>query len=159
MVLAVVAEIARERIYMYKEGEVVISDANTKRRSSPKKVLLGYFDDYQSFKVLELYMKNYGKYKFRVLGSAALEIISVGLGNADVFIDLRNMLRNFDVAASLRIAIALGAKAYIPGYEDPLDMPIDRVVRVNCIVGFDDNSLAKVLEIMKQATFQDLASR
>lgn len=150
VLLAVLAEIPRDRIYIYRNGVVSAFGTSVRRRSTPKKIVLGYFNSYETFNALELYSKTYGGSKLRVLGSAALDILSVALGNAEVFIDVTNRLRNFDVAASLIIALHLGAKAYVSGYEDVLDIPIDDVVRVNCVVGFDNGYLVKALEILKR---------
>ena len=151
VVLALVAEVSRNRVYLYREGEVKILGANISRKSKPKHIVLGYFDSPQSFKALDLYMSYYGdKRVLRVLGSAALDIINVGLGNAEVFIDVRNKLRNVDIAAALRIALAMGAAAVAIGYPTPLDIPIDRVVRVGCVVGFDHEYLMRALEVLRQ---------
>lgn len=157
--LAVVAEVVRDRIYIYSDGVIkILGSKNIVRKNKPKNVVLGYIDSYTSYKILKLYSKSYNRFKvLRILGSAALDILSVGLGNAEVFIDLRkNKLRNIDIAAALRIALALGAKAFIPGYKNSLDIPVDRIVRVSCIVGFNDFYLGKVLEILKRIDFQDL---
>lgn len=150
-VLALVAELARDRIYLYRDGEVRIIGKQVVRKKTPKKVVLGYFDSAKTFKPIELYLALHGGSKvLRVLGSASLDILSVALGGAEVFIDVRNKLRNFDIAAALRIALSLGAKAYVFGHEDPLSIPIDSVVRVSCIVAYDEKYLAKTLEILNQ---------
>ncbi|MEM4040293.1 MAG: hypothetical protein QXM83_00580, partial [Ignisphaera sp.] len=133
---------------------------DVKRRTDPKNIVLGYFDSYESFKALELYTKNCEGFKvLRILGSAALDIISVALGNAEVFIDVRGRkLRNIDIVAALRIALALGAKAYIPGYRDPLELPLDTTVKIDCIVGFNDAYLRKVLKVLEKIGFLEKAS-
>lgn len=157
---ALLAEISRNRIYIYREGIVKAIGTDIKRRRDPKNIVLGYFDSYESFKALELYIKNCEGFKvLRILGSAALDIVSVALGNAEVFIDIRgHKLRNIDVVAALRIALALGAKAYIPGYRDPLELPLDTTVKIDCIVGFNDTYLRKVLKILEKIGFLERAS-
>ncbi len=50
--------------------------------------------------------------KMRSLGSAALEIASVGLGRGLLFVDLRGKLRNVDVAAAVGLARECGARVF-----------------------------------------------
>lgn len=159
VVIAIVSEIQRHRVYIYDGVQTKILGSNISRRDSPKGIILGYFDSINSLRTLEMYMKSYGESKvLRSLGSAALDIVSVGLGNAEVFIDIRNKLRNFDVAAALRIALALGSQAYVFGYSDPLDMSIDGVVKVSCIVGFNGEYLGNALKVLQRITSPDYTS-
>jgi myo-inositol-1(or 4)-monophosphatase len=60
--------------------------------------------------------RNYGFKRFRIFGSAALELCFVADGSVDVFIDIRSredlgFLRIYDVAAGLLICRNAGAKA------------------------------------------------
>ncbi len=159
IVIAIVSEIQRYRVYIYDNIQTKILGSNIGRRDNPKGIVLGYFDSINSLRALEMYMKSYGESKvLRSLGSAALDIVSVGLGNAEVFIDIRNKLRNFDVAAALRIALALGSQAYVFGYSDPLDIPIDVVVKVSCIVGFNEEYLENALKVLQRITSPDYTS-
>lgn len=151
VIIALVAEVPRDRIYIYENDAVEIIGANIRRRTIPKKIVLGYFDDIRSWKALKLYTEYSEEKKIlRVLGSAALDILSVALGNAEIFIDIRDKLRNLDIAAALRIALALGAKAYVYKFESPLDIPIDSVTNISCIVSFDDLYLRRALDILNQ---------
>ncbi len=146
---AIVSEIFRNRMYIY-NGGISILGRNRYRSSTPKPIVLGYFESYSAYKPLENYI-NYrnAKLAIRSLGSAALDIVYVGMGNAEVFIDARAKLRNVDIAAALRISMGLGAKAYVCGYRDPLDIPIDRIDRIKCVlVGFDDRYLDIALRSM-----------
>ncbi|MEM1645280.1 MAG: inositol monophosphatase family protein [Ignisphaera sp.] len=159
VVLAIVSEIQRHRIYVYNNTQIKILGPNIARKTIPKGIILGYFDNINSLRILDAYLKNYGESKvLRSLGSAALDIVSVGLGNAEIFIDIRNKLRNLDIAAALRIALALGSQAYVFGYSDPLDIPIDNVVKISCIVGFNKDYLGNALKILKKTTSQDYTS-
>lgn len=151
IIYASVTEVARNRIYVYRDGEIRIYGAKATRRDTPKGIVLGYFDSPKTLEPLNLYvMHRGGPAILRILGSAALDIISVGLGNAEVFIDVRNKLRNLDIAAALRIALTMGAEAYIPGFSSPLDIPIDRVLRVSCVVGFNREILRRSIEVLRQ---------
>jgi len=151
VVFALVSELQRNRTYVYSSGNVDILGTKNKRRYTPKKVVLGYFNSVQSLRAIELYMGSYtGERVLRVLGSAALDIINVALGNAEVFIDIRNKIRNLDVGAALKIALALGSKAYIAGFDNPLDLPIDRILKIGCVVGFNDVYLSKALEALRR---------
>ncbi|ADM28511.1 inositol monophosphatase [Ignisphaera aggregans DSM 17230] len=147
---AIVSEIFRDRMYVYDYGDVRIGERKIYRGVIPKPIVLGYFESYSTYKPLENYIRNRNeKLTIRSLGSAALDIVYVGMGNAEVFIDARAKLRNVDISAALRIAMALGAKAYVCDYRDPLDIPIDRIERIKFIlVGFNDRYLDIALSSM-----------
>jgi len=53
--------------------------------------------------------KKYNFKRLRIFGSAALELCFVAEGIIDCFIDVRNLLRIFDVAAGIFIAKNAGA--------------------------------------------------
>lgn len=152
IVFAVVSEISRDRVYVFDNG--YIDTGSLRRRETPAPVVLGYFEDPESYKPLISYTKaSPRKLAIRSLGSAALDIIYVGLGNAEVFIDTRAKLRNVDIASALRIATALGAKAVncSKWLEEAEDMAIDRLEKVECIaVAYDDDVMHRLEKILKQ---------
>jgi len=151
---AIVAEVFRDVIYEFSiEGGVKVNGKPVRRRSPPAKVLLGYFEVPEAYRVVPEYWKvRGGRAALRSLGSAALDIISVGLGRAEAFVDARAKLRNVDVAASLRIVHELGSvggRCAGSNVETAMDLRIDTMVKVPClIVGYDEkyfNMLARAV--------------
>ena len=133
---AAVADVFRSRIYEFSvEGGVKVNGESVTRRTPPAKVLLGYFEVPEAYQPIPRYwVLRGGRAALRSLGSAALDIVYVGLGRAEGFMDARAKLRNVDVAASLAIATHLGAYATRCDGESALDIRIDQLERVECIV-------------------------
>jgi myo-inositol-1(or 4)-monophosphatase len=157
-VFAVVAEIFRDSMYIYRDGKVVVAGSRLSgRRSEPAPIVLGYFDSEGSAQpVLSYISRSSRKLTIRALGSAALDIVYVGLGNAEAFIDARAKLRNVDVAAAVRIATALGAKAVdcSDGFRDALDIGIENGERVACIaVAYSEAEYRRVLESLCESPY------
>ena len=137
---AVVYDVFGGKAYAYSIYDgVKINDLHAIRRDPPAKVLLGYFEVPEAYEVVTKYFRFRGSREaLRSLGSAALDIVQVGLGNAEAFIDARAKLRNVDVAASLRIATALGAEACTCSGKSALEIKTDELVKVECVgVGYD----------------------
>lgn len=150
IVFAVVAEVFRDRMYIYRDGAVEVLGGGATRRSTPKPILLGYFETIESYRPVWNYMKVRGRVALRSLGSAALDIIYVGLGNAEGFIDMRSRLRNVDVAAALRIALTMGAGAHLCSVDSVANMQLENIAKVGCIVaGYNDGYLTKLLEAIQ----------
>ena len=152
ILFAVVAEIFRSRTYVYDNGSVKIFGGSG-RRDSPAPIVLGYFESLEAYTPLLNYLLlSQRKLTIRSLGSAALDIVYVGLGNAEAFIDARAKLRNVDVASAIRIATALGAKAVecSNGFANAMRISIDSAERVKCVaVAYNNeilNRLAKALQ-------------
>jgi myo-inositol-1(or 4)-monophosphatase len=152
IVFAVVSEITRDRVYIFDISSIDV--VNFKRKSPPAPIALGYFESPEAYKPLINYiMMSSRRLTIRSLGSAALDIVYVGLGNAEVFIDARAKLRNVDVAAALRIAIALGAKAIdcSNSFKDATEISINSVEKVRCIaVAYNDEVLEKLRNTLNQ---------
>ena len=147
IVAAVVAEVFRDNTYTYLSGRgVYFNNSRVVRRKPPSSILLGYFEQPGSYDVVPNYFKVRGrKVAIRSLGSAALDIVYVGLGRAEGFADLRAKLRNVDVAASIAIAKSLGAKAFTCDSSDAENIRIDEITKVECIVVGYDNNYANML--------------
>lgn len=153
VVLAMVAEIFRDRIYIYSNGFTKVLGADIGRRGVPKPILLGYFEVPEAYRPIERYLTLRGRVALRSLGSAALDIVYVGLGNAEGFIDMRSKLRNVDVAAALKIALSMGAKAYTCDFNDVELIPLDNLVRIRCIaVGYNNEYLSKLMDAIQAST-------
>jgi myo-inositol-1(or 4)-monophosphatase len=144
---AVVYDVFRKVGYSYdlREG-VTVGEVPASRRSKPSGVVLGYFETPDSYKIIPHYWAVRGaRASLRSLGSAALDIVYVGLGNAEAFVDTRAKLRNVDVAAALKIASVLGAKAKLCNGLNALSIPLKEVVRIECLlVGYDEDYLSKL---------------
>ncbi len=148
---AVVAEVFRDVVYEFSiEGGVKVNGEEARRRSPPAKVLLGYFEVPEAYDVVPKYWRaRGGRAALRSLGSAALDVVYVGLGRAEAFIDARAKLRNVDVAAAVKIASALGAVCVTCGGESALNVPIDDLVRVKCLaVSYDRERYRLIAEAM-----------
>lgn len=150
VVLAIVAEIFRDRMYIYRDGSIEIAGNGISRKSFPKSILLGYFETPEAYRPVERYISQRGRVALRSLGSAALDIVYVALGNAEGFIDVRSKLRNVDIAAALKIALTMGAKAYVCNFTDAMSIPLDDLVKIACIaVGYDEVHLLKLVDAIE----------
>lgn len=149
---AVVAEIFRDVKYVLDSGSVSVNGAVPERRSPPKALLLGYFEVPDAYKPVPAYWRIRGKRAaLRSLGSAALDIVYVGLGRAEGFVDARAKLRNVDIAASVAIAEALGARALSCDGSPVSDVRVDGLVRVPCIVvGYDEVRANALLRAVRE---------
>jgi len=144
IIAAVVAEVFRNKVYEYYAGRgVLVNGSPAKRREKPKSLLLGYFEVPESYRPVPTYWRlRGGRAALRSLGSAALDIIYVGLGMAEGFIDARAKLRNVDVAPALRIATALGAQGIVNDGIDARDIRIDDLVKIRLLaVGYNKDYL------------------
>ncbi len=150
--VAIVADVFGGRIFEFSSGSgVKVNGYPAVRRDPPSKVLLGYFEVPDSYGVVPAYWRLRGRRAaLRSLGSAALDIVHVGLGAAEGFIDARAKLRNVDVAAALKIAFALGAKGFTCGGKPAEEIKVDSLVRVSCIgVGFDGERTNMLLKAFR----------
>jgi len=146
---AVVVDVFRKTTYEYVKGEgVLIDGVKPERRVKPPNVLLGYFETPEAYSIVPKYWRvRGGRAALRSLGSAALDIIYVGLGRAEAFVDIRAKLRNVDVAAALKIAEALNAKAMLCDGTPVNNIPLTNISKVECLlVGYDDAILSKLIE-------------
>ncbi len=149
VVYAVVVDVFRKTAYEYfKDEGVLINGSQPVRRVKPPNVVLGYFETPEAYAIVPKYWRVRGsRAALRSLGSAALDIIYVGLGRAEAFVDIRAKLRNVDVAAALKIAEALNAKATLCSGESVNNIPLTHISKVECLlVGYDDLILSKLIE-------------
>lgn len=154
VVYATVYDLFRGVDYSFDVDEgVTTAGASVLRNPKPPSVVLGYFEAPESYRIVPEYWSERGsRASLRSLGSAALDIVYVGLGNAEAFIDTRARLRNVDVAAALRIATALGAKARVCGESDVNSLHLREVRRVECLlVGYDESYLERLTRAHERA--------
>lgn len=158
---AVVYDVYRRIDYSFGFNEgVMVAGSPASRRTKPPGVVLGYFEVPKAYRIIpEYWVKRGSRASLRSLGSAALDIVHVGLGDAEAFIDTRAKLRNVDVAAALKIASALGAEARICEGSNALSIPLKEVRRIECVlVGFDKYYLEKLVEAYLESEEAERAS-
>ncbi len=153
VVSAVVAEVFRDVRYVLDSGAVTVNGAPPIRRSPPKAMLLGYFEVPEAYKPVPAYWRIRGRRAaLRSLGSAALDIVYVGLGRAEGFVDARAKLRNVDIAASVAMATSLGSVALACDGSPVSGVRIDTIVRVPCIiVGYDEEKARALLRAVHES--------
>jgi len=149
--IALVAEVCRDRIYKYIKGMGCFdNDSPCRRLSKPSKIILGYFEDLRTYEVIPAYWSVKGKTKVRSLGSAALDLIYVGLSRVEGFVDIRARLRNVDVAAAIAIAESCGAKTYLCDGESATELRISDLTKVKCLIaGFNEDIARTLVSIVK----------
>ena len=146
---AIVYDVFHKTYYSFDQAEgVTIAGSPVSRRPKPPGVVLGYFETPDSYKIIPHYWVRRGsRASLRSLGSAALDIVYVGLGNAEAFIDTRAKLRNVDIAAALKIASVLGAKAKLCKGINALSVTLKSINKIECLlVGYDESYLSKLNE-------------
>lgn len=150
---AVVAEVFRDVKYVLDGGAVAVNGSPPQRRSPPKAMLLGYFEVPEAYEPVPAYWRiRGGRAALRSLGSAALDIVYVGLGRAEGFVDARAKLRNVDIAASAAIASALGSVALACDGSPISGVRIDALVRIPCIVvGYDEGRTEALLRAVRES--------
>lgn len=95
----VVANIFSKEIYTYYNGKSYIN-GNVIENIIPKSnIILAYFGKKEIDKAYQILKKLEG-FKIRTLGSASLDMILVCTGKAYFYFDIRDKIRNVDVAAS-----------------------------------------------------------
>ncbi len=152
---ATVYDFFRDVDYSFDIDEgVTAAGASVLRSPRPPSVVLGYFEVPESYRIVPEYWNERGsRASLRSLGSAALDIVYVGLGNAEAFIDTRAKLRNVDVAAALRIATALGARARVCSESDVNSLRLEDIRRVECLlVGYDESYLERLTRAHERAS-------
>jgi len=122
-----------------------------------KKLVLAYVESLDQARVVHAYLSLLGdKRSVRALGSASLEVSWVGMGRADVFIDVRGRLRIVDVAASIWFAKEAGA---IVAVENP-EARLTRVERVGSVLAASSTDSWKVLvRALEETGFSELGRR
>ncbi|MEM0173048.1 MAG: inositol monophosphatase family protein [Sulfolobaceae archaeon] len=111
--VGIVAEVHRDIIYSYERDQIFVNGKIlTKRIIKDKdiKLYLVYYDIDQ-IELISKILKGRRGIKIRSLGCASLDIINVCLGNAIAYIDIRNRIRNLDVAAAVNFCKRLGINA------------------------------------------------
>jgi len=142
---ALVYEVHRHTSYEFSEGEALINGKIAERNERTADILLAYFDDPASFNSIRKFIASNPGVKVRSLGSAALDIVYVGLSRVLGFLDTRSRLRNLDVVAALRFARSLGAAEYLCGYTLVDNIELDKLVKIPCVVvGKDADTLKRL---------------
>ncbi|EWG06916.1 MAG: extragenic suppressor protein suhB [Candidatus Aramenus sulfurataquae] len=103
----VVANVFTGDVYSYYNGRSYVNGVEVTEPKKGSNVVLGYFTKRDLDKALKM-LNNVEKVKIRSLGSASLDMILVCLGKAYLYFDVRNKLRNIDIAASTGFCSTLG---------------------------------------------------
>ncbi len=122
-----------------------------------KRLVLAYVETLDQARVVHHYLRlRNSRMSVRALGSASLEIAWVGMGRADVFIDVRGRLRIVDVAASVWFAKEAGA---IVAIENP-EARLTSVERVGSVLASSSRESWNVLiKVLEETGFHELAER
>ncbi len=95
----VVANIFSKDIYTYCNGKSYINGNMIENIKSKSNIVLAYFSKKEIDKASQIFKKLEG-FKIRTLGSSSLDMILVCTGKAYFYFDIRDKIRNVDVAAS-----------------------------------------------------------
>jgi len=114
------------RLFSYSKSEGVFVDGEPLKRGTPMHIVSAYFEDSKHFEAIEQYRRlRGGKVKIRSLGSIALELCYLAWGRLEGVIDLRNKLRNTDIAAPYPMIRACGGYIKVGNRERvPLSEPV-----------------------------------
>ena len=156
LVGGIVVDVLSERVYHARVGWGAFVDGSRIKKYKPPglPMILGYLngDAYTVFHRLE---QEWGTVKLRSLGSAALDLVHVAMGGAEVFADLRAKLRIVDVAGGYVVLREMGGVVYT-GYGDELNPRITSLERVSSIVAYTDEDAARkywrIIELFREVT-------
>lgn len=103
----VIAEVFEKKIYSYDTTAAYVNKVRIEKRASKSNIVLAYFNKNQLNIVAKIFSK-LNNFKVRNLGAASLDIILVCTGRAYLYFDIREKLRNVDVAAATGFCNKLG---------------------------------------------------
>ncbi len=97
-----------------------------------------------SLKTIRALKEILGSFKARTLGAASLELLLTGLGLFTAFIDVRDKLRAYDLAAAYVILRALGASIYAGNGNRLDELVISEGFRSSVIASRDESFILKI---------------
>ncbi|WP_054837116.1 inositol monophosphatase family protein [Metallosphaera hakonensis] len=101
-IAGIVGEIFTGKTYSYDETGAYVNGVKLQVLPTPKqRIVLPYFDKNRLREISQILSSIDGGYKMRNLGAASLDMLLVCTGRAYLFIDVRNKLRNVDIASSM----------------------------------------------------------
>ncbi len=128
------------------EGSKVFQGSREFEREEPEKAVFFYGDPLveREMAVLKGVYAELGRPKLRTPGSIAMDLVIVAKGRALAAIDVRNKLRNVDLAAAVPLLVRVGGAVN----EEVLDVKVDAVrVAGDLIAARDEALLKKLLRI------------
>lgn len=142
-VAGIVGEIFSGKTYSYDETGAYINGKRVESVPSPKqRIVLPYFDRTKLREITQVLSSIEGNYKTRNLGAASLDMLLVCTGRAYLFLDVRNKLRNVDIASSLNFC----EKVSIPPFNlegDRISIDLNRVSVIKNVLVTPDSSLSQ----------------
>lgn len=130
-------------VYVFIHPRTVIKNFSVVNRRSFSNLVSIYVEDSNLFEYLyNIIVKKFG-FKIRCLGSIATELTYVAEGRLRGAIDLRNKLRNVDIAASYPMLKALNIPIVVKGSHD-----IDRVTKGLSIIAIE----SEIMEYLRSLT-------
>jgi myo-inositol-1(or 4)-monophosphatase len=87
----------------------------------------------------------------RSFGSASLEICHVASGRFDAYVDLRGMLRTFDIAAAILVVREAGGIVLQPDGKGFDGYPLSELNRFSVIAAANENIRLEIMSIMSQS--------
>ncbi len=120
----IVANVFTGDVYTYYNNKSYVNGVEVRQPKEISNVVLAYFTKKDLDKALNI-LNKVERVKIRSLGSASLDMILVCLRKAYLYFDVRNKLRNIDIAASTGFCSSLGVfpvnlkgERVNPGIED-----------------------------------------
>ncbi|MEM0113314.1 MAG: inositol monophosphatase family protein [Metallosphaera sp.] len=149
-VAGVIGEIFSGKTYSYDSSGTYVNGLRIEQFPLPKqRIVLPYFDKTGLNQTSLILSWIEGSYKTRNLGAASLDMILVCTGRAYLFVDLRNKLRNVDIASSLSFCERLGIHPFnLDGERITIDLQRVSVIK-NVLVTPDSSLSQKILKMWK----------
>lgn len=134
-----------------KEFKIIGNDFKLNNYVVEKPTIVLYFEPktFEEFvKLLNIWKLFNFNLRVRTLGSASLEIVNTLLKKFHIFIDLRNKLRIFDIAAPYVISKVLNSVMINEKGIDLGNLEVFKYPRTNVIASSDVNLVQRVVEIL-----------
>ncbi|WP_248547352.1 inositol monophosphatase family protein [Metallosphaera sedula] len=149
-VAGIVGEIFSGKTYSYDETGAYINGERVEKVSTPKqRIVLPYFDRSRLREITQVLSAIEGNYKTRNLGAASLDMLLVCTGRAYLFVDVRNKLRNVDIASSLNFCEKVNISPFsLEGERIRIDLEKVSVVK-NVLVTPDSSLSQRILSAWK----------
>jgi len=136
--------------YSFSSDEGVLVNNRKLVRGKPEHAIIYYGEvDERSFKFLEDVYRLFGRPKIRTPGAIAFDLLHLIRGKVLAVIDIRNKLRNIDLAAAVPMYLAIGGNVN----EDILNTNIDRVEIAGDMLACDDEESFNVLISARERWF------
>jgi len=144
--LGIIGNIYTGDIYYFIKGHGCFENGGkVVKRGPPQRVIFGYFESLDAYLIIPKYWSLRGKTKVRSLGCVSLDLVYVGLGRAECFIDVRARLRNVDVAAAYGFIKECGGEVSHADGTSLTDVSINRLDRVYSLIASWDRETHKYL--------------